>query len=305
MKKNIMRLAAFAAIAALALGMGAQTAATGATSKKLVWALEFKGKANVKPSSSVFSYDVGGGGWGNLEHQAYVDTNVKTDGVSQGNLVFKATKYEPNINEDIYYECPIATLGSACEFLSSRIHTKGKLAFQYGRLEARIKNPKGDGTWPAFWMLGNDFPANQWPNSGEIDIMEGKGANPWSIWGTVHGPGYFGGDGITNTISLDKPVHSTYNVYAIEWFPNKINWYVNNKLFHTVTPKSVGANKWVFNKPYFLILNLAMGGRFTGDLDPDLKSASMYVDYIRYYTINGQGKMIGTAAAIKAGKPTN
>ncbi|MEY3663493.1 MAG: hypothetical protein RI919_1009, partial [Actinomycetota bacterium] len=181
MKKNIMRLAAFAAIAALALGMGAQTAATGATSKKLVkklvWALEFKTK-NAKPSSAVFSYDVGGGGWGNLEHQAYVDTNVRTDSVAQGNLVFKATKYEPNINEDIYYECPIATPGSACEFLSSRIHTKGKLAFQYGRLEARIKNPKGDGTWPAFWMLGNDFPANQWPNSGEIDIMEGKGANP-------------------------------------------------------------------------------------------------------------------------------
>ncbi len=303
MKKNILRLAAFAAIAALALGMGAQTAATGATSKKLVWALEFKTK-NAKPSSAVFSYDVGGGGWGNLEHQAYVDTNVRTDSVAQGNLVFKATKYEPNINEDIYYECPIATPGSACEFLSSRIHTKGKLAFQYGRLEARIKNPKGDGTWPAFWMLGNDFPANQWPNSGEIDIMEGKGANPWTIWGTVHGPGYFGGDGITGTLALDKPVHSTYNVYAIEWFPNKINWYINNKLFHTVTPKSVGANKWVFNKPYFMILNLAMGGRFTGDLDPDLKSATMYVDYIRYYTINGQGKVTGTAAAIKAGKPT-
>ena len=113
----------------------------------------------------------------------------------------------------------------------------------------------------------------------------------------------FGGDGITNTWSLDKPLSSTYNVYAIEWFPNKINWYINNKLFHTVTPKSVGTNKWVFNKPFFMILNLAMGGRFTGDLDPDLTSAKMYVDYIRYYTINGQGKVIGTAAAIKAGKP--
>ena len=92
MKKNIMRLAALAAIGALAFGIGAPSAATGATTKKLVWALEFKGKANVKPSSSVFSYDVGGGGWGNLEHQAYVDTNVKTDGVSQGNLVFTASK---------------------------------------------------------------------------------------------------------------------------------------------------------------------------------------------------------------------
>ena len=267
---------------------------------KLLWSQEFDEAAGSSVDRAFWNFDIGDGsevgipGWGNQEREWYLPEQAATDG--NGSLVITATKLPADNSYMAYY-------GTPADWASAKLHTAGKVSVLHGRIEARVRVPKGAGTWPAFWMLGNDFPGNQWPNSGEIDIMEGKGANPWTVWGTVHGPGYFGGDGITNTWSLDKPLSSTYNVYAIEWFPNKINWYINNKLFHTVTPKSVGTNKWVFNKPFFMILNLAMGGRFTGDLDPDLTSAKMYVDYIRYYTINGQGKVIGTAAAIKAGKP--
>ena len=295
----VKMLVASLSIASLALVVASapSQSATAATTKKLLWSQEFNGKKRVGIDKRYFTHDLGNGfGWGNNEKQYYTasSSNILTDG--KGNLVITAKRIPETSS--------ILNFCDDCQFTSAKVKTADKLGFMYGRLEARIKTPAGSGMWPAFWMLGASLTeGDTWPDCGEIDILEGKGSEPNRVYGTVHGPGYFGGDGITNTWSLDKPLSSTYNVYAIEWFPNKINWYINNKLFHTVTPKSVGTNKWVFNKPFFMILNLAMGGRFTGDLDPDLTSAKMYVDYIRYYTINGQGKVIGTAAAIKAGKP--
>jgi beta-glucanase (GH16 family) len=270
--------------------------------KKLLWKQEFNGSSKLWPNSRVFNYDLGGGGWGNMEHQAYIRTAAKTDGTAQGNLVFTARKYvyDPN---DLYYQCPINTPNGACEYTSGRIQTSGKVHFQYGRLEARIRMPKGDGTWPAFWLLGNDIENNSWPNCGEIDIMEGKGAYPYVVWGSAHGPGYSGGDSITNTWDLSAQLNAGYHVYAIEWYKNKISWFIDNKLYHTITPTTLRGDKWVFNKPYFLILNLAMGGNFTGDIDPSITSTSMSVDYIRYYSLNGIGKVTGTSTGILAGKP--
>jgi beta-glucanase (GH16 family) len=200
--------------------------------------------------------------------------------------------------------CPIDTPGNACEFESSRLQTKGKLSFKYGRLEARIKVPVGDGTWPAFWMLGNDFPTNSWPNCGEIDIMETKGSEPYTVHGTVHGPGYSGGDAITNTRRLSTRLGSGYHVYALDWTYNKMVWSIDGRVYHTVTPGVVGSNNnYVFNKQMFMIMNVAAGGWFAGQVDPDLNSAKMSIDYIRYYSLNGVGKVYGTASAIAAGKP--
>lgn len=272
---------------------------------KLLWHQEFSGKSGVKPSSKIFNYDLGGGGWGNLEHQAYVDDHAKTDGSKQGNLVLKATRYTPDL-EGLYYSCPINTEGGACEFLSSRIQTQGKLAFKYGQISARIKVPSGDGVWPAFWLLGNDLDHNQWPSSGEIDIMETRGDQyPNTVFGTAHGPGYSGENGIVNTANTSKVTSAGWHVFSVIWVKNKIQWLVDGKVYNTVTPSVVGSGKsYVFNKPFFLILNLAMGGNFVGGpVSPLLDSAEMSVDYIRYYSYNGQGAVSGSKSAISAGKP--
>jgi beta-glucanase (GH16 family) len=204
---------------------------------------------------------------------------------------------------DLYETCPIDTPGNACEFESARIQTKGKLNFQYGRLEARIKVPVGDGTWPAFWLLGSDISSNAWPNCGEIDIMETKGSEPYTVHGTAHGPGYSGGDGIVNTKTVSSRLGSGYHIYALDWTKNKMVWSIDGKTYHVVTPSIVGNHTYVFNKPMFMILNVAAGGWFAGDIDPDLNSAQMTVDYIRYYSINGQGRVTGSSSAIAAGKP--
>jgi beta-glucanase (GH16 family) len=271
-----------------------------AVTKKLLWKQEFAGKSGVKPSSKIFSYDMGGGGWGNNEHEAYTDHNAALDGKGALAITLKRITVDPT---DLFETCPIDTPGNACEFESSRIQTMGKLNFQYGRLEARIKVPVGDGTWPAFWLLGSDIGTNAWPNCGEIDIMETKGAEPYTVHGTAHGPGYSGGDGIVSTLTSRSRLGSGYHIYALDWTKNKMVWSLDGKVYHVVTPSIVGNHTYVFNKPMFMILNVAAGGWFAGDIDPDLNSAQMSIDYIRYYSLNGQGKVTGSKTAIAAGKP--
>ena len=271
-----------------------------ALSKKLVWKQEFTGKAGTKPNSKIFNYDLGGGGWGNNEHQAYTNHNAELTGTGQLAIKLKRITVDP---DDLYEMCPIDTPGNACEFESSRLQTKGKLNFKYGRLEARIKVPVGDGTWPAFWLLGSDISTNAWPNCGEIDIMETKGSEPYTVHGTAHGPGYSGGDGIVNTRTLSTKLGAGYHVYALDWTPNKMQWSVDGKIYHTVTPSIVGNHTYVFNKSMFMIMNVAAGGWFAGDIDPDLNSAQMTIDYIRYYKLGSFGTISGSSAAIAAGKP--
>jgi len=269
--------------------------------KRLLWKQEFTGRAGTKPNSKIFNYDVGGGGWGNNEHQAYTNYNAVLSGAGQLNINLK--RISPDL-DDLYEMCPIDTPGNACEFESSRLQTKDKISFKYGRLEARIKVPVGDGTWPAFWLLGTDISSNPWPNCGEIDIMETKGSEPYTVHGTAHGPGYSGGDGIVATKTLSSRIGAGYHVYALDWTYNKMVWSVDGKVYHTVTPSVVGANNnYVFNKQMFMIMNVAAGGWFAGQVDPDLNSARMSIDYIRYYSLNGVGRVYGTSAAIAAGKP--
>jgi beta-glucanase (GH16 family) len=294
---------AIAAVAVVSMIGGPAQAAAKKPVLKLLWHQEFTGKSGLTPTSRVFNYDTGGGGWGNLEHEAYVDDHAKTDGSKQGNLVIRATRYTPG-PDDLAYPCPVESNGGVCEFLSSRIQTQGKLAFQYGEISARIRVPEGDGVWPAFWLLGNDIATNQWPSSGEIDIMETRGDQyPTTVFGTAHGPGYSGENGIVNTINTKSRTSAGYHVFSVIWLKNKIQWLVDGVVYNTVTPSITGRN-YVFNKPFFLILNLAMGGNFVGgSIDPTLQSAAMSVDWIRYYSYNGAGKVSGTKAAIAAGKP--
>jgi beta-glucanase (GH16 family) len=220
-----------------------------------------------QPNSSIWTYDIGGNGWGNNELQYYTDRSNNVT-VQNGYLLITAEKEN--------YE--------GASYTSSRILTKGLFEQKYGRFEARIKLPWGQGIWPAFWLLGSDIDDVQWPNCGEIDIMENRGQEPTLISGTVHGPGYSGGESITKSYSLTNDRFDTgFHVFGIEWAPDYINYYVDDVLYNQITPADV-TGEWVFNKPFFIILNLAVGGNYVGSPNTDtVFPQTMLVDYVRVY----------------------
>ena len=291
MKLRILSKLALAGLSVACLafvGASAPSQSAQAATKKLLWSQEFNGTKRVGVDKTYFTHDLGNGfGWGNAEKEYYTASsqNIFTDG--KGNLVLTAKRIPDN--------SPILNYCDDCQFTSAKIKTADKLGFMYGRLEARIKTPAGSGMWPAFWMLGaslND--GNTWPDCGEIDILEGKGSEPNRAYGTIHGPGYFGGDGSQKGFVFDNPVvlSAGYHVYAIEWRANAIDFYFDNTKYFSVSASAVSPNKWVFNKEFFFIINLATGGNFEPNIDPTIQSSSMSIDYIRYYSINGVGKVI-------------
>lgn len=219
------------------------------------------------PNSSIWTYDIGGNGWGNNELQYYTDRSQNV-AVQNGYLIITAEK--ENFEEASY--------------TSARILSKGLFEQAYGRFEARIKLPWGQGIWPAFWLLGGDIDTNNWPNCGEIDIMEYRGQNPTMVLGTVHGPGYSGGESISKSYSLTNDRFDTgFHVFGIEWTPDYINYYVDDVLYNQITPEDVTGD-WVFNKPFFIIINLAVGGSFVGSPNAEtIFPQTMLVDYVRVY----------------------
>jgi beta-glucanase (GH16 family) len=237
---------------------------------ELVWSDEFEGSAGTLPDASKWTYDIGTGanGWGNQELEYYTKRtdNVRLDGT--GNLVITAKKENYS--------------GSA--FTSARIKTQGLFSQTYGKIEARIKTPYGPGIWPAFWMLGDDIGTVGWPQSGEIDIMELKGHIPNVVYGTLHGPGYSGGAAKTKSYGLQNSrFDQDFHVFGIEWKENQIDFFVDGFLYQRVTPKDV-TGEWVYNHPFFLILNVAVGGNFVGfPTDGTSFPQNMYIDYVRVY----------------------
>ncbi len=236
---------------------------------EMVWQDEFTGPAGKPPDSTRWTYDIGTN-WGNnqLEYDTSRPENVSLDG--SGNLVFTARAE--------------SWLGS--DYTSGRINTRGRFEQAGGRFEARMKLPRGQGIWPAFWLLGGNFGSVGWPACGEIDIMEYRGQEPTLLHGSLHGPGYSGGGAVTRTytapgVTLDGGFH----LYAVEWSANKIVWYLDDTAFFTVTPRELPANgRWVFDHPFFVILNLAVGGGFVGP--PDASTTfpqQLLVDYVRVY----------------------
>ena len=160
------------------------------------------------------------------------------------------------------------------------------MEFTYGRVEARLWLPYGQGIWPAFWMLGANFDQAGWPTAGEIDIMENVGFEPQTVHGTIHGPGYSGGSGIGGGTSLDAPLSDGFHVYAIDWDPNVIRWYVDGELYNTVSINDVGRREWVFDHDFFLLLNVAVGGYWPGFPDETtVFPQTMRVDYVRVYQL--------------------
>lgn len=233
----------------------------------LIWSDEFNYTGLPDPVN--WNYDVGGWGWGNNELQYYKDADTDNTRVEGGNLVIELREESFDTNN----------------YTSGRILTKGKWDWTYGRFEARIKVPDGpSGLWPAFWMLGSDIDAVGWPQCGEIDIMEYVSRLPNEIFGTIHGPGYSGGASFGNIYDFGGPVSNEFHIYAVEWKPNEIRWYVDDILYHIATPSDVAPNQWVFEHSHFIILNLALGGNFGGQLSPSLTfPQQMLVDYVRVY----------------------
>jgi len=224
------------------------------------WSDEFNGAAGQTVNGAFWNFNTGGGGWGNNELQVYTNStnNVSMDG--QGNLVINARKTGTN------------------SWTSGRILSSGKITVRYGHIEARIQVPRGSGLWPAFWMLGG----GNWPTDGEIDIMENVGRDPNVVFGTLHGPGYSGGNGVGGSRNLGQPVGNAFHVFSIDWSPNLIIWKIDNSEYFRATPASVRGNRWVYDHEFFLILNVAIGGNF-GQGNPAALPAQnrMLVDYVR------------------------
>ncbi|MER6925626.1 glycoside hydrolase family 16 protein, partial [Streptomyces spiralis] len=196
----------------------------------------------------------------NHERQYYTSGNKNAALDGQGHLVITARRENP-----ANYQCWYGT----CQYTSARLNTSGKFAAQYGHVEARMKIPRGQGMWPAFWMLGTDIGQVGWPNSGEIDVMENVGFEPSTVHGTIHGPGYSGSAGIGAPYSLPggQAFADAFHTFAVDWAPDSISWSVDGTVYQRRTPADLGGKTWVFNKPFFLILNLAVGGYWPGDPD--------------------------------------
>lgn len=242
---------------------------------KLVWSDEFNGPDGSPPDLAKWSFATGGGGWGNKELESYTSRleNAEQRG---GNLVITARKEEY-----------VGLDGIKRPYTSARLTTKGQFSQAYGRFEARMQLPLGKGIWPAFWMLGGNIDSAQWPAAGEIDVMENIG-EPGRIYSTLHGPGYSGARGISLPYNLPpgETVDSGFHLYAVEWNPRRIKFFFDNELIVERTPKDLpeGA-KWVYDHPFFLLLNVAVGGAWPGNPDETTSFPQrMLVDYVRVYT---------------------
>ena len=242
----------------------------------LQWSAEFNGTDGSPPDPTKWVIETGGNGWGNNELQYYTDRpqNVRLEG---GNLVIEAIK-EPFIGPD----------GVHRNYTSARIESKGRFSRRYGRFEARVKIPAGRGMWSAFSLLGDNVAPVGWPACGEIDIMENIGSQPAVIHGSMHGPGYSGDNPLTAAYKMPQERFSRrFHVFAVEWEPQAVRFFVDDQLYATKTPADIPpGHRWVFDHPFFIVLNLAVGGKMPGS--PGASTVfpqRMLVDYVRVYSL--------------------
>ncbi len=247
---------------------------------ELAWSDDFDGPAGTAPDATYWSYDVGGSGWGNNELQFYTarPENVSMDGAGHLAIVAKQESYQGR------------------PYTSARITTQGKLEQGPGRWEARIRIPSGQGIWPAFWLLGADYPAVGWPACGEIDVMEVRGQVPAVVNGSLHGTGFSGGDALTaqyvcQAVPPDGapvcPFDADFHVYAVEVQPDQIRFEVDGAVYQEIRPdRRPFPPSWPFASPFFVILNVAVGGSYVGAPNGSTTFPQvMLVDYVRYYRL--------------------
>ncbi|MGW2209789.1 RICIN domain-containing protein [Streptomyces sp. NPDC001781] len=300
LRRCLLAALSAALVGAAAVGpAGADTAAAPAGAAA-TFSDSFDGPAGSAVDGSKWTLETGDN-VNNHERQYYTSGtgNAALDG--QGHLVITAKRENP-ANYQCWY--------GSCQYTSARLNTSGKFDAQYGHVEARMRIPRGQGMWPAFWMLGT--PVN-WPDSGEIDVMENVGFEPSTVHGTIHGPGYSGSGGIGAGYSLPsgQAFADGFHTFAVDWAPDSITWTVDGNVYQRRTPADLGGRTWVFNKPFFLILNLAVGGYWPGDPDGSTRlPAQLVVDSVSVTTSGGPtggkairglaGKCVDVAAANSA-----
>lgn len=242
----------------------------------LVWSDEFDTPtSNNRPDPSKWTYEKGNSGFGNNELQNYTSREENVHYTTyKGVSCLAITALNDNYNN--------------VQYSSARIKTEGLFEIRYGRIEARLLLPYGPGLWPAFWMLGSDYSENPWPACGEIDIMENKGYQPNIVSSALHMPGRYSGNPVTKTFGFqDNRFDVDFHVFAIEWDKEKIDFYVDDVLYNRVKAIDVTDGEWVFDHPFFIILNVAVGGTFGGNPTSEtVFPQTMYIDYVRAYKKN-------------------
>jgi beta-glucanase (GH16 family) len=246
----------------------------------ITWSDEFNGPNGSLPDAKKWVRETGGNGWGNNELEYYTQ-RIENSRLEDGKLLIEA-RSERFTGPD----------GVERNYTSARLKTKGLFTQRYGRFEARIQIPFGQGIWPAFWMLGDDIGSVRWPTCGEIDIMENIGREPATVHGSMHGPGYSGEHPLTAGYTLPSDKYSktprfadAFHIFAVEWEPDRVRFYVDDNLYATQTKADLPAGtRWVYDHPFFILLNLAVGGNWPGA--PDVSTVfpqRMLVDYVRVY----------------------
>ena len=266
----------------LPMGCRAQAGTPASRERKwdLAWSDEFGGSNGSGVDPAKWVLEVGGGGWGNQELEYYTN-RLQNAHVQNGNLEIQAQR-EKYKGQD----------GVTRDYTSARLKTLGKFSQTYGRFEAGMKIPYGQGLWPAFWMMGDDIDRVVWPACGEIDIMENVGKEPSIVHGTIHGPGYSGAAGIgaSYTLPTGKKFADDFHIFAVEWEPNAIRFYVDGNLYETRTRADLPqGRRWVFDHPFFLLMNVAVGGSWPRN--PDASTVfpqTMLVDFVRVYRRSGE-----------------
>jgi beta-glucanase (GH16 family) len=242
-------------------------------SGRVTFADEFDGDLGASPDMTRWSYDLGSTGWGNNESQFYTSSrdNLALDG--DGNLVIVGRR-----TDDRSHPC----WNGPCEFTSGRLSTYRKFTQRYGIFEARIKVPPGKGMLPAFWLIGDNIHDVQWPNCGEIDIMEFPGKKRGAIYGSIHGPGYSrGGEYL---LPDGRSFSDDFHVFTLYWTPGSLTYAVDGMQYKQFTVADTEQNRWAFDRPFFIVVNLAVGGKWPGYPEPeDVFPQRMLVDYVRVH----------------------
>ncbi|MQY26938.1 glycoside hydrolase family 16 protein [Nocardia aurantia] len=261
-------------------GPAASAPASDPAVRQLVWRDEFTGAAGVGPDPANWGYDVGGEPqWGNHEWQYYTDraTNVALDGA--GHLVISARR------EQLPGMAPCSD--GPCDITSGRITTLGRFAQTYGRFEARMRIPGGKGLWPAFWLMGADIgtAGKTWPGNGEIDVMETIADDPGTVYGSAHGPGFADPGYSQGFRAVGQRLADDFHTYAVQWEPDRIEWFLDDTRYYTLSRSDLKpGHTWVFDHPFYILLNLAVGGEWPGPPDSaTVFPAELMVDHVRVY----------------------
>lgn len=246
------------------------------SSRKLIWWDEFNGPTGALPDPTKWSFDTGGGGWGNEELESYTSRPVNAALDGQGHLAITARAQRYTGSD-----------GVTRNYTSARLQTLQTFQFQYGLIQARIEVPAGQGLVAQFWALGSEAyeSANAWPGCGEIDTMEVLGSEPSVVNGTLHAPWPWAPKGVKGTAESATPLSAGFHIYSVQWESENITFMLDGRVYKTVTPASLPAGAaWPFKHPYFLLLDLAVGGVWPGSPNASTKfPARMLVDWVHVW----------------------